>query len=61
MKRRNKMKKEINIKEYLNKLLYLEKEKSRLENIEKDINNFINYDLKPINRNNFIDYTITLD
>lgn len=55
------MKKEINIKEYLNKLLYLEKEKSRLENIEKDINNFINYDLKPINRNNFIDYTITLD
>lgn len=50
------MKKEINMKEYLNKLLYLEKEKSRLENIEKDINNFINYDLKPINKDDFIDY-----
>lgn len=52
------MEKKINIKEYLDKLLYLEKEKSRLENIEKDINNFINYDLKPINKNKFIDYKL---
>ena len=50
------MEKEINIKEYLNKILYLENEKERLEQIEKKIDNFINYGLKPINKSKFIDY-----
>lgn len=54
------MEKKIDIKEYLNKLLYLEKEKARLEQIEKKIDNFINFELKSINKSRFIDYN-TID